>query len=134
MANASKGRITAAQLGHLLDTIADLEKMFEAIKKSAKERAHAGELIPGWEKDFTTPHRAWEDEDEANTVLAALGLDKRARYTINLLSPAQAEEALKKAGKWPKRKRGSAEADFSDPFNGLLATREGNPTIKRKTA
>ena len=39
--SSSKGRITAAQLGHLLDTIADLEKMFEAIKKSAKERADA---------------------------------------------------------------------------------------------
>lgn len=132
--SSSKGRISAAQLGHLLDTIADLEKMFEAIKKSAKERAHAGEVIPGWEKDFTTPHRSWADEEEANAALAELGLEKRERYRIELLSPAQAEEALKKAGKWPKRKRGSAEADFTNPFQGLLADKEGNPTIKRKTA
>jgi hypothetical protein len=132
--SSSKGRITAAQLGHLLDTIADLEKMFDAIKKSAKERAHAGELIPGWEKDFTTPHRAWENEEQANAALSDLGLEKRERYKIELLSPAQAEEALRAKGKWPKKKRGSAEADFHNPFDGLLATREGNPTIKRKTA
>lgn len=133
MAAASKGRISLTQLGHLLDTIADLEKMFEAIKKSAKERAHAGEVIPGWEKDFTTPHRAWHNEDEANTALAAMGLAKAERYKVELLSPAQAESVLREKGKWPKRKRGSAEADFNDPFDGLLATREGNPTIKRKS-
>lgn len=128
--SASKG-LTGKQLAELLDKIAVYEKLFESIKRHAVERAHKGEEIPGWEPDHTTPRRAWGDEEAANTKLAALGLEKRERYTVELLSPAQAEKALRAKGKWPKKSR--ASDDFHNPFDGLLDNKEGNPTIKRKS-
>lgn len=120
--------LTLKQIGELLDTLDELNKIGEAVRAHAIQLVHKGKIIPGWEKSFTVPHRAWEDEEEANTALEGLGLSKRDRYSVQLLSPAQAEEKLKALGKWPRKR---AAADFADPFAGLLADRDGKPSIKR---
>lgn len=121
------------QIAEILDTLEVLNQIGDAVKARAIELAHQGVDIPGWEASFSNPRRAWADEEQANTELAKLGLDKRERYSVELLSPAQAEKKLKEKKLWPKKPRGSAADDFTDPFTaaGLLADKGGTPTIRR---
>lgn len=125
--------LTPKQIAQILDTLEVLNQIGESVKARAVELAHQGVDIPGWEASFTSPRRAWADEEQANAKLAELGLDKRERYSVELLSPAQAEKKLKEKKLWPKKPRGSAADDFTDPFTaaGLLADKDGTPTIKR---
>lgn len=125
--------LTPKQIAKILDTLEVLNQIGESVKARAIELAHQGVDIPGWEASFSSPRRTWADEEQANTALTKLGLDKRERYSVELLSPAQAEKKLKEKKLWPKKPRG-AEADFTDPFQGLLADKEGTPGIKRSSA
>lgn len=125
--------LTPKQIAKILDTLEVLNQIGESVKARAIELAHQGVEIPGWEASFSSPRRAWADEEQANTALTKLGLDKRERYSVELLSPAQAEKKLKEKKLWPKKPRG-AEADFTDPFQGLLADKDGTPGIKRSSA
>lgn len=125
--------LTPKQIAKILDTLEVLNQIGESVKARAIELAHQGVDIPGWEASFSNPRRAWADEEQANMALTKLGLDKRERYSVELLSPAQAEKKLKEKKLWPKKPRG-AEADFTDPFQGLLADKEGTPGIKRSSA
>ena len=125
--------LTPKQIAKILDTLEVINQIGESVKARAIELAHQGVDIPGWEASFSSPRRAWADEEQANTALTKLGLDKRERYSVELLSPAQAEKKLKEKKLWPKKPRG-AEADFTDPFQGLLADKDGTPGIKRSSA
>lgn len=122
--------LTPKQIAKILDTLEVLNQIGESVKARAIELAHQGVDIPGWEASFSSPRRAWADEEQANVALTKLGLDKRERYSVELLSPAQAEKKLKEKKLWPKKPRG-AEADFTDPFQGLLADKDGTPGIRR---
>lgn len=123
--------LTPKQIAKILDTLEVLNQIGESVKARAVELAHQGVDIPGWEASFSSPRRAWADEEQANTTLTKLGLDKRERYSVELLSPAQAEKKLKEKKLWPKKPRGSAEEDFANPFQGLLEDKDGKPSIRR---
>lgn len=123
--------LTPKQIAQLLDTLAMLESIGEAVRAHAVELVHAGKTIPGYEACFSNPRRAWADEEQANQTLEELGLSKRERYSVELLSPAQAEKKLKEKKLWPKRPRGSAAEDFDSPFAGLLADKDGTPGIRK---
>jgi len=124
--------LTPAQIAKILDTLEVLNQIGDKVKERAIELAHKGVTIPGWEACFSNPRRAWEDEEQANEKLEELGLkDKRDRYSVELLSPAQAEKKLKEKKLWPRSKAG---VDFTDPFTGLLADKDGKPSIKRSSS
>lgn len=125
------GSLTPKQIATLLDTLTMMENIGEAVRARAIELAHAGTTIPGYEACFSSPRRAWSDDEEANEALTKLGLDKRERYSVELVSPSQAEKKLKLKKLWPKTPRGSAEADFVDPFADLLADKKGTPSIRK---
>lgn len=122
--------LTPKQIAKILDTLEVLNQIGESVKARAVELVHQGVDIPGWEASFTSPRRAWGDDEQANEKLEELGLSKRERYSVELLSPAQAEKKLKEKKLWPKKPRG-AEADFTDPFMGLLEDKKGTPTIRK---
>lgn len=123
--------LTPKQIAKILDTLEVLNQIGESVKARAVDLAHQGVDIPGWEADFTSPRRAWDDEEQANEALEELGLSKRERYSVELLSPAQAEKVLKSKKLWPKKPRGSAAEDFVNPFQGLLEGKKGTPTIRK---
>lgn len=129
---ADPKRLTPAQIAKALDLMAALAPIMESIKKHAVEQVHAGVTIPGYEKDYTNGQRSWTDEEKANDTLARLGLEKRERFAVALLSPAQAEKALRAKGKWPTKPRGAAAADFvASPLDAVLTKSSGNPTIRK---
>jgi len=117
------------QIAEMLDKYAVIEQIMVAVKERAIRLAHNGVTIPGWEPCDTPARRGWKDPDKAIAVLEKLGLEKRERYSIELLSPAQAEKALRKKGLWPKKPRGGAEP--RDPFAKVLSYTETKPTIRK---
>lgn len=121
--------LTPAQLGKLLDTFEFLDIVREAVNKRAVVAVHAGVDVPGWEKSWTSPHRAWTDEDKANALLTKLGLETKERYAVKLLTPAQAEAALKGKKLWPKKQRG-VEETFT-PLDKVVMRPEPGPSIRR---
>lgn len=127
-------KLTPAQIGNMLDLLKMVTSIGEKVKEHAIKQVHAGVDIPNWAKDFTNARRIWADDEQANELLEELGLEKRERYVVELLSPAQAEKALKAKKLWPKRARGSAGADFTDPLRNVLAYTDRNPSIKQKAA
>jgi hypothetical protein len=123
--------LTPKQIAQMLDTLAMLEKIGEAVKEHAVQLAHSGKTIPGYEACFTPAKRIWADEEQANDTLEELGLAKRERYSVELLSPAQAEKVLRSKNLWPKKPRGSAGDDFTDPLKGVVAYTETKPSIRK---
>jgi hypothetical protein len=128
-AKADPKGLTPAEMSELLNLLGTLSSIAEAVKKRAVAAVHAGVKIPGWRKAFTASRRVWRDEEEANTLLEALGLEKKERYAVELLSPAKAEDVLKGKGLWPKKQRGVKEQ--ITPLDDVLAYTEGNPAIEK---
>lgn len=123
--------LTPKQIAELLDTLTVLEKIGEAVRAHAIALAHAGTVIPGYEASFTAARRMWVNEDEASATLEELGLAKRERYSVELLSPAQAEKLLRSKKLWPKKPRGGAGDDFTDPLKTVVGYTETKPSIRK---
>lgn len=123
--------LTPRQVANLLDTLSMMERIGEAVRARAVELAHAGICIPGYEACFTNAKRMWRDEEQANDTLEELGLSKRERYSVELLSPAQAEKLLRSKKLWPKKPRGSASEDFTDPLSKVVGYTETKPSIRK---
>jgi hypothetical protein len=128
------GSLTPKQIAKLLDTLEVLEKIGEAVRAHAVELAHAGTDIPGYEACFTNARRMWVDEEKANITLEELGLAKRERYSVELLSPAQAEKLLRSKKLWPKKPRGGAGDDFTDPLKSVVGYTETKPSIRKASS
>lgn len=122
--------LTPAEIGRALDILDTVTRIGAKIKEQAVAQAHAGVQIPGYAADWTNQQRRWADEEKANTLLTRLGLsEKRDRYTVELLSPAQAEKVLKERKLWPKSKRG--EGKPPDPLEPVLTYTESKPSIRK---
>lgn len=121
--------LTPDELSTLLGLVGLVASLAEAVKKRAVVAVHAGVEIPGYRKGWTRSSRVWRDEEEANELLEALGLDKRTRYTVGLISPAKAQDALAAAGKWPKKQKGVKTQ--MTPLDDVLAYTKGSPTIEK---
>jgi len=121
--------LTPARLAEVLDALDRINAIGSAIISHAIGLAHAGVEIPGWEKDYTVPHRKWTSPDDANKVLIELGLNDKERYSTELISPSEAEKVLSAKGIIPKAKRG--EDKPKSPLNGVITRGEKKPTISK---
>ncbi len=86
---------------HIGDWINDADTLIELgnfIKTRAHELLEQGAKIPGWKIVNKRANRSWVDEDLALRYFAKIGLPASERFVKKILSPAQAETALKKAG------------------------------------
>jgi hypothetical protein len=122
--------LTPKQISEMLSAYEGISKIMEAVREHAIKLAHSGVDIPGYEASFTAARRVWADEKKADKLLGKLGLLER-HTPPQLLSPAQAEKALRAAGKWPKRPKGSAADDFADPLKPVLSYTDTKPSISR---
>lgn len=123
--------LTPKQIAQMLDTLSMMEKIGEAVRERAIQLAHSGTVIPGYEACFTNAKRMWVNDEDANDTLEKMGLAKRERYSVELISPAQAEKLLRSKKLWPAKPRGGAGDDFTDPLKGVVGYTETKPSIRR---
>lgn len=122
--------LTPVQIAKLLKVADEIQPIIDAVRERAIQLAHAGIDIPGYEADFTTPRRKWQDDDKANELLTKLGLTTKERYTVELLSPSQAEKVLRSKKLWPKLPRGST-AKKPNPLASAVTYTDTKPTIRK---
>jgi hypothetical protein len=91
---AVPGLIDAKHFHTLLDAASEIRGWLDDLEAEALSRARGGEAIPGWKLVRSSPNRRWSDELKAASYIHDAGIDA---YVKKIISPAQAEKALKKA-------------------------------------
>ena len=70
----------------------------ENIKKLAHDLLEQGATIPGYKLVNKRANRSWKDEEKALKYFSKIGLPAADRHVKKIISPAQAETALKRNG------------------------------------
>lgn len=128
-AAANPKGITPAEMAKYLDQVGMVENAIKALKEHATRVAHAGVKIPGYVPSWTNQRRIWRDEEEAVEALGKLGLTKREKYSVELLSPRKVEDLLKVKGIIQLR-RGQKRPP--SPLEDLVAFTDANPSIAKE--
>lgn len=122
-------KLTPKETARYLDMLPSLQIAIDALYQAATHDIHNGISIPGYTASWSVPRRAWRDADEANQVLESMGLEKRERFEVTLLSPSKAEKALQAKGKIARKKRG--EPRVPSPLKDYVVYTEQKPTISK---
>jgi len=88
--------IDATQLAAMLEQAPLIEEYLASVRALAQQLLENGEPVPGFKLVQKRATRQWINADEAKAALAGLGLDETELTETKLVSPAQAEKALKK--------------------------------------
>jgi hypothetical protein len=88
--------IDATRLGEMLEQAPMIEEYLASARALAEQMLAEGVPVPGFKLVPKRAIRQWVNDDEAKAALAALGLDDTELTVTKLVSPAQAEKALKK--------------------------------------
>ena len=88
--------IDAARLGEMLEQAPLIEEYLASVRALAQQLLENGEPVPGFKLVQKRATRQWINQDEAKAALSRLGLDETELTETKLVSPAQAEKALKK--------------------------------------
>lgn len=77
-----------------LDNAKTFEDWLEAIRDHAKDRALAGEGLPGWKLVDSIAHRRWAvSAEDVERSLRSYGFKKKDLFETRLVTPAEAERA-----------------------------------------
>lgn len=90
------GMTTVAQRAEILRWRPAIDSWMKAIQQDLFDRADAGDDIPHFKIVEGRNNRRWRDAKSAAEWLDFLGLDEKQIWTRSLVSPAQAETALRK--------------------------------------
>ena len=85
-------KIGPEQIGHWMNIAQNLEDWASDVRKLTQKALEAGKPVPGWKLVNKRAQRSWADEKAALAALQALA---PAVTFTELMSPAQAEKALK---------------------------------------
>jgi hypothetical protein len=88
--------IDAARLGEMLEQAPMIEEYLASARALAEQMLAEGVPVPGFKLVPKRALRQWVNDDEAKAALSRLGLDDTELTVTKLVSPAQAEKALKK--------------------------------------
>lgn len=87
-----------ANLAEYLPMADDMISWGENIKKLAHSLLEQGATIPGFKLVNKRANRSWADEEKALKYFAKVGLPAADRHVKKIVSPKQAEDALKRHG------------------------------------
>jgi len=103
-----------------------LKQWIEDVEKEAKRMLLDGAAIPGFKLvEGNLGPRRWADEKKAEATLKTFKLKESERYTVNIISPTQAEK-LKKAGRIGPRQWLSLEE--------MIVRKRGEPQVVKQEA
>lgn len=88
--------IDATQLAAMLEQAPLIEDYLLEVRVMAQQILENGLPVPGFKLVQKRATRQWINQDEAKAALSRLGLDETELTETKLVSPAQAEKALKK--------------------------------------
>ena len=88
--------IDATRLGKVLEHAPMIEEYLASVRALAEQMLAEGVPVPGFKLVPKRALRQWVNDDEAKAALSRLGLDDTELTVTKLVSPAQAEKALKK--------------------------------------
>ena len=113
--------LTTQQMARILPYRKLVESFFEQLQNELFNRMNNGEVVDNYKIVEGRSSRDFKNIEKAVEELEFLGLDKADMYTVNFLSPAQAEDKLRELGY--KRK------NLPDLLNSFVVTTKGKPTI-----
>jgi hypothetical protein len=119
--------LTPEQLALVLDAAHLVKLWIAAVEVHALGEAKRGTAIPGWKLAAKRSTRKWVSEDEASAALTFL-LEENRFAPPELLSPAQAEKALKRA-KLSKPNNWDALITWTDPGTTLVPADDPRPAV-----
>lgn len=88
--------LNTTQLAEMLEQAPLIEDYLSEVRALAYQMLENGVSVPGFKLVQKRATRQWINADKAQAALAALGLDETELTETKLVSPAQAEKALKK--------------------------------------
>ena len=88
--------LDAGSIGAYLDQADLIEQWLSDLRGLAHAMIETGTSVPGWKLVPKRATRQWVDENVAHKSLQEAGLEEEDLYVSKLVSPAQAEKALKK--------------------------------------
>jgi len=112
--------LTPEQIVKVMELSEVISAWAGSVKAYAQERAEMGLPVPGYKLVAKRAVRQWIDEDVAAATLE-MSLGEEA-YTKKLVSPAQAEKALKAAG----FEKGGVDSLVCKPDTGLILVPESD--------
>jgi hypothetical protein len=95
-ARTSLKNVDAGQLAQMLEQAPLIEAYLADVRALALLMLEEGQRVPGFKLVQKRATRQWIDASEAKAALSRLGLDDTELTETKLVSPAQAEKALKK--------------------------------------
>lgn len=87
--------ITDEQLSFILQNSGQVMDWLRSVEAHVMRRLERGEEFPGYKLVEGRSNRRWKDPEAVDKYLRGRGLKKGERFKMKLLSPAQAEKALK---------------------------------------
>ena len=100
---ADVSRFTTEQLAKLRPYRRLVESWWRTMDENLERRALEGEKVPGMKLVEARTNREYVDEAKAADLLILYGLNEEHIYTRKILSPTQAEDALRNELKVPKK-------------------------------
>ena len=93
---ANLKNVDVGQLAQMLEQAPLIEEYLASVRALALLMLEEGQRVPGFKMVQKRATRQWIDASEAKAALSRLGLDDTELTETKLVSPAQAEKALKK--------------------------------------
>lgn len=97
----AKETLTVEELAVILQRAPYVMDWLREVESHALSIAEQGGHIPGYKLVRKRTNRRWTDEERAENYMARKGLKKYERNKVKLISPNQAEKALKARGEDP---------------------------------
>lgn len=116
-------RLTTAQMARILPFRGLVESWFKTMAETLLARANMGEDVPGWKMVESRSHRVFKDDSKAKKALLAAGVPLDEIEVTSMVTPAEAEKAL--------RRHGVRARDLPEVMEGLTRKPPGSPTLVR---
>lgn len=113
--------LTLSQMAEILRQRKTIESWLKSLEATLRDRAMAGEEVPGYNLVNGRGSRSFRSEEEAAKRLREMGLSDVDIYSVKLCSPSQAEELLKLSGIKGK--------SLSEKLGPLIARKSGRPIL-----